>query len=537
MTNHRQQLVEAQSQLRAGLLRPFVGSELSARAGLPGRYEMASELAQKIDLSIPPREWATSQGVLDVTQAYVNRSGLNQFVTFLKQRLDVSTYSPTQMHVALTRLPVSLVFTTNLDGLLESAFAAAGKRVNLVVQDDDIPFIRHEPDTVNIVKLCGDLSQPRSIVNTQQHFATYAQKRPQITNLLTTEAGRSTLLYLGWDPLDPSFEQILAPIRSQFGDLAPMDYALQLTELSASQFQDLERRQIDVLSFFDMDEPETELVNWLLDLSPPAKGSGQGEEQSSQAAVYGTGNRWAVLVGANFYEDRLHYGSLQVCVDDVNSIRERLMQNGFQSERIQQLSDATDLLPTRENILAALQSVADATDPDDLLLFYYSGHGDESSDESYLVSRNSRRSVLQDTGVPVRRILEIMEIASARAKVLMLDACHSGAKIPGKGPQPMSEAFMRRVFGEAEGMAILASCQQGQLSYEWPDRSCSVFTHYLLEALDGHADRDDKGFVTVQDANRHVVDGVKLWASQHGASQTPTLEYTVSGDIVLVQYQ
>ena len=130
-----------------------------------------------------------------------------------------------------------------------------------------------------------------------------------------------------------------------------------------------------------------------------------------------------------------------------------------------------------------------------------------------------------------------MEQAPARAKVIVLDACHSGADIGGKGPKPMSEEFIRRVFEQAEGLAILASCKQGQVSYEWQAQERSTFTHFLLEALAGQADRDEKGFVTVQDANRHVTNGVKLWASQRNLSQTPTLQYTVAGDIILVRYQ
>ena len=101
----------------------------------------------------------------------------------------------------------------------------------------------------------------------------------------------------------------------------------------------------------------------------------------------------------------------------------------------------------------------------------------------------------------------------------------------------MSAQFIRRVFEEAEGFAILASCKQGQLSYEWRAHECSVFTHFLLEALVGKADREEKGFVTVQDANRHVTDGIKLWASQNNISQTPTLQYEVVGDIILAHYE
>ena len=120
-------------------------------------------------------------------------------------------------------------------------------------------------------------------------------------------------------------------------------------------------------------------------------------------------------------------------------------------------------------------------------------------------------------------------------KVIVLDACHSGASI-GKAEPTMTPEFIRRVFEEAEGMAVLASCKQGQQSWEWAEKSRSVFTYYLLEALAGQADLDQKGFVTVSDASRYVTDGVKRWATQEGVPQTPTLQYTVVGDIVLVRY-
>jgi hypothetical protein len=40
----------------------------------------------------------------------------------------------------------------------------------------------------------------------------------------------------------------------------------------------------------------------------------------------------------------------------------------------------------------------------------------------------------------------------------------------------------------------------------------------------------------VQATNRHVTDGVKLWASQNNVSQMPTLQYAVVGDIILARY-
>jgi serine/threonine protein kinase/Cdc6-like AAA superfamily ATPase len=254
--------------------------------------------------------------------------------------------------------------------------------------------------------------------------------------------------------------------------------------------------------------------------------------------VLGTGKRWAVLVGVNTYEDETHYGRLEVCVKDAKAISEQLATSGFNPDQVRLLTDEAQKLPDKENILETLKATAESTKPDDLLLFYYSGHGDEVDGKSYLVARNGRRTILSDSAVPVSRIKEMMEAAPARAKIIILDACHSGADIKGrKGLAPMPREFIRRVFEQAKGLAIMASCQQGQFSYEWKVQECSVFTHFLLEALRGLADRDEKGFVTVQDVNRHVADGVQKWAGSNNVSQTPTLQYTVSGDIILAVYR
>jgi uncharacterized caspase-like protein len=223
-------------------------------------------------------------------------------------------------------------------------------------------------------------------------------------------------------------------------------------------------------------------------------------------------------------------------VKDVTATREKLAAGGFDAARMRLLTDESDELPTRANVMTALQAAARATEPDDVLLFYYSGHGSEVEGESFLVGRDGRYLSLEDTGIAVSRVKDILKKAPARAKVMVLDACHSGADIGGKGPQPMTPGFMRRVFEQAAGLAILSSCTKGEQSYEWRREDQGVFTHFWLEALGGAADRDGKGYVTVQDAARHVTAGVKLWAMQNNVSQTPTLMCEMAGDIILTRY-
>jgi len=278
------------------------------------------------------------------------------------------------------------------------------------------------------------------------------------------------------------------------------------------------------------------LSAWLEDLSQGGidhKSAQPIDISAKPKKIYhGTGNRWAVLVGINEYEDP-YIADLKVCVDDVTAVYQSL-DPGYQVAKL--LIDATpDRLPTRANVLGELSAVSQAADEGDLLLFYFSGHGLAWGGESYLLSRDTRLSALKHTAVAMRDVRELMDQSPAWAKVIVLDACHSGASI-GKAEPTMTPEFIRRVFEEAEGMAVLASCKQGQQSWEWTEKGRSVFTYYLLEALAGQADLDQKGFVTVSDASRHVTDGVKSWATQEGVPQTPTLQYTVAGDIVLVRY-
>jgi uncharacterized caspase-like protein len=131
-----------------------------------------------------------------------------------------------------------------------------------------------------------------------------------------------------------------------------------------------------------------------------------------------------------------------------------------------------------------------------------------------------------------------MRQAKARAKVIILDACHSGVDFDGKkGPQPMTAEFIKRVYEQAKGLVILASCEQGQLSYEWKEQGCSVFTYYVREALAGKADFLQKEFVTVDDVHKYTLNELEKWGIPRGLVQAPTLESRVEGDIILTRYK
>lgn len=269
---------------------------------------------------------------------------------------------------------------------------------------------------------------------------------------------------------------------------------------------------------------EALLASGLLDAEDKARKS-----MKPAVPILNQGKTWAALVGINTYTDP-YIANLSVCVDDVSAVHGLLSPDYAVARLLTDSSPAGN--PTRSQILGALSSMSQNAGEDDLLVFYFSGHGMAKDGESYLLPSDASLSALKHTAIAMRDVHELMEQSQARAKVLILDACHSGASL-GKAASTMTSAFMQRVFNNAEGMAVLASCKQGQLSWEWREERRSVFTYYLLQALEGQADLEKKGFVTISDVHRYLTDRIKIWAAARGIAQTPTLQYTVAGEIVL----
>lgn len=138
----------------------------------------------------------------------------------------------------------------------------------------------------------------------------------------------------------------------------------------------------------------------------------------------------ALLIGINYTGSS---SALNGCINDVNNIKEYLINNGYQSDNIKVLTDDTPLKPTRVNILSGLLDlvVSDAK----TLFFHYSGHGsqaiDEDGDESdgkdeCLCPIDYARAgmILDDE---IRGVLQCLN--KGKKLTMILDCCHSGSGV------------------------------------------------------------------------------------------------------------
>jgi hypothetical protein len=88
-------------------------------------------------------------------------------------------------------------------------------------------------------------------------------------------------------------------------------------------------------------------------------------------------NKRALLVGINYTGTS---NELFGCINDVNSVKERISNEDFTS--IKSLTDFTAKKPTRQNILDEFKNLLVNSESGDFLFFLYSGHGSNTLDRN-----------------------------------------------------------------------------------------------------------------------------------------------------------
>jgi uncharacterized protein YcbK (DUF882 family) len=252
------------------------------------------------------------------------------------------------------------------------------------------------------------------------------------------------------------------------------------------------------------------------------------------------GDKWAIIIGINSYKDS-SFDPLSYAVADAQSIYGLLIDEEYGGfNRVELLTDKSKKKPTRENILDALVRVEDLADADDTVLIFFSGHGLERDEISYLLPSDAKRKSVKDSGIPISRFIAALDDTKAKVQVMFFDACHAGRGLleaehphPHTGSLGFSQSQFDLLGKEADGRVIFASCGPREISWEDGAKKQGVFTYYLLEALRGKADDGDH-IVTVLEASKYVTEQVKQWSRLNTKKQNPRLiMYNVSGDLPL----
>ena len=173
--------------------------------------------------------------------------------------------------------------------------------------------------------------------------------------------------------------------------------------------------------------------------------------------------------------------------------------------------------------------------PENLLVLYFSGLGvlDEFG-AFYLAVKNTSRSRLRATGIKSDFIRDLMDQSRSKRQVLILDCCNSGAFAQGTKAAAGVSIGTASAFEAGFGRIILTSSDS--IQFAWEDDKVignnSLFTHYLVEGLEGEADRDGDGRITVDELYDYAFEKVKIAAPKQTPSKFSSKQ---QGEIVLRQ--
>lgn len=150
------------------------------------------------------------------------------------------------------------------------------------------------------------------------------------------------------------------------------------------------------------------------------------------------GTKKALLVGINYTGKNYQ---LEGCINDTNNIYEKLIESGFQPANIKTLTDITETLPYKDNIIQQLTELLQGANIGDFIVFTFSGHGtqipdsnnDEADgkDEGFLALDDPRD--LREDDIVDNLIIDghLKAIINSYMKpgvtlLMLFDCCHSG---------------------------------------------------------------------------------------------------------------
>jgi len=235
--------------------------------------------------------------------------------------------------------------------------------------------------------------------------------------------------------------------------------------------------------------------------------------ESASAGV----SRFAVLIGNN--QGRADEVTLRYAESDAERMYDVLKDvGGYRPENLL-LLQGEDADTVRQSIVAMNERVRTQSNDEIVMVVYYSGHADASALH------------LGRTSLQLDELQKLVRGSAAEFRLLIVDACRSGAVTRVKGGAPVAP-FALSVDEKlpGEGAVFLTSSSVNEDAQESDALKGSFFTHFFLSALLGAADENGDGNVDLAEAYRYAYDQtLRATSATVAGIQHPTFHYDFRG--------
>jgi uncharacterized caspase-like protein len=238
---------------------------------------------------------------------------------------------------------------------------------------------------------------------------------------------------------------------------------------------------------------------------------------------------YLVSIGINEYKNPAL--DLNYAKADAKAFSKIIDEKGKRLFKQIELVELYDGQATRENILEALDKLAETIRPEDVFLFYYAGHGSMVENKFYFIPTESvslyQIDKLAEESLYAGLMQEKFKNIRALKQIVIMDACQSGGSTEILAQRGAMEEKALAQLSRSSGVHVLAAAGSEQFATELGNLGHGLFTYVILEALNGGADGAPKdGNVTIYELKAYLNDQVpELSKKYKGSTQWP---YTFS---------
>lgn len=199
------------------------------------------------------------------------------------------------------------------------------------------------------------------------------------------------------------------------------------------------------------------------------------------------GDTYVVAAGVSAY---VKAPKLNICDRDANEFAKTMKKAGCH------VSLFTSSNATHDNIIYAIRRIAKRANPDDRLVFYFSGHGTEGS----LVAYDGSKKFL----IPYTELIKEISAVNAGQKVAFIDACFSGTVTTALNSDSdwQSDAKNKNVI-----LFMSSDAKEASLVSNFAGNS--FFTRSVLNCLQGLCDKNRDKKITVEEMFEYISGDVR----------------------------
>lgn len=207
----------------------------------------------------------------------------------------------------------------------------------------------------------------------------------------------------------------------------------------------------------------------------------------------------ALLVGVSNYHQQ-GISVLPSATKDAMAIKQVLQRQdmgGFAGTDIILLPN-----PTEKKMKEAIYNLFAKCKANDLLLFYFSGHGFKDQRGNLFIATpttqiDTNKTVLSHTAISASFVHEQMTASLCKKQIVILDCCFSGA-------------FTKGLVLSNKSWAVLSSSDDIEYSYAPKASELSIYTRYLVEGINtGAGDLNNDGKISIDELHKYTKNKVE----------------------------